>query len=161
MKGPALLALTLLCTGCGNIKQQTGDPDALASLAADPDQVKVPHWVSVNPPYALTLFKKVEIDLNSIHETGDGGITVWNRETYVDEQVVSSKETYRIGEARYWFDCARKLFNIDYVHTRKADGTLVRSRPIEIATRKNDNPIPPRSLISTEADLACSQVRKP
>ncbi|WP_027799039.1 surface-adhesin E family protein [Paraburkholderia dilworthii] len=117
--------------------------------------VALGHGTLKKPPYPLTLFEKVEIDLNSIHKTGDGGITVWNRETYVDKQIVSSTEIYRIGEARYWFDCTHKLFNIDYVHTRKIDGTLVRSRPIEVAARRNDNPIPPNSLISSEADLAC------
>ena len=160
MKGPALLALVLLCTGCANLRHQSRDPAALATLPADPDQAKVPQWVLVSPPYPLTLSKKVEIDLNSIHKTGDGGITVWSRDTYIDEQVVSPTETYRIGEARYWFDCARKLFNIDYVHTRKGNGALVRSRLIEIATRQTDNPIPPRSLISAEADLACSYAEK-
>ncbi len=142
------------------MKQPSQDPTALATLPADPDQVNVPQWVLVNLTHPSALFKKVELDLNSIHKTAAGGVTVWSRDTYIDEQVVSTTETYRIGETRYRFDCARKLFNIDYVHTREGDGALVRSRPTAIATRRTDNPIPPRSLISAEADLACSYAEK-
>jgi hypothetical protein len=162
MKGLlSFLALALLSTGCSNVTRQTPDFDRLSALAADPDQKDIPHWVSAIPPYPLKLFKKVEIDLNSIRETSDGGITVWERETYIDEQVVSPQESFRIAEGRYWFDCVGRAFGIEHVHTRKADGTLVRSRSIEITTPRSTNPIPPRSLISTEAELACGHVKKP
>ena len=173
------LVLTMFVAGCSSLADSgstantapaantatsavtPGKSDSLAKLAADPEQKVPPQWVRAVPPYPLTLFSKVEVDLASVRPGVRGGITVWNRETYMEERYVSAEESFSIGEARYWFDCKRAQFNIEYVHTRKADGKLVRSRSIADATRLSEQAIPPKSLISAEAALACGRAANP
>jgi hypothetical protein len=129
----------------------------LSALPADMETLSKPQWVSVTGRYPSTLFEKTEVDLNSIRTTEDGNIEVWTRETYIEEQIVDASMSYRVAEARYRIDCSRNTYRVEFIHTRKADGALVRSAPIEeLASMVDAPPIPKQSLLfGMQAKLAC------
>ena len=148
-------AVLLQLSGCAATLDRFDE--RLASVPADKTQVVVPNWAPVPPPpYPLTLVRRVEVDLSSIRQTEAGNLSAWTRDTYIHEQIVSAEESFRIGEARYGVDCARGVYDIDYVQTRKADGQLVRSRSLEyLAPKELSSPVPPNSLESNRVQLIC------
>ena len=149
-----------LCVGCANTAQQLQDDKTLASLPADAAQTTPAQWVKAIPSYPLTSITKAEIDLSSVHPTENGGITVWERESYERTQRISADYSFKITEAQYLFDCAKGTFSILRANTRKANGDLARSKPMPDYSSNFQQTIPPRSLISTEAKLACEQAKK-
>ena len=106
------------------------------------------------------MFSKAEIDLNSVQEDGNGGITVWQRETYEKNRDISPDYSFKIGEGLYLFDCANGTFAILHTNTRKANGDLARSVPLPERSQKSRENIFPNSLISAEAKLACDRAKE-
>lgn len=161
MKAPIVsVFLAILCTGCSNINQKIQAPVSLPTLPADPHQATSPHWVTITRSGPVTLISKAEIDLNSVQQLGDGEITAWVRDIYSKDMNFIPDYSYRIGDTHWIYNCANGTTGFSHIYTRKENGDLVRSIPVDDRIKNSRGRIIQGSEIASAAALACNQAKE-